>query len=73
MYSATNRGGKGQSMTDVEQDVRNRLNRNERVFYAVIPLYYSGNGGRSLVPFGFNVTINSASGYKNYNVGNFPN
>ncbi len=58
-------------MRPVEREVRRRLDRNERVFYAVVPIYLGdGTNNVNPVPAGYRITINSASGYVNYNVSN---
>ncbi|MET7749730.1 DNRLRE domain-containing protein [Micromonospora sp. NPDC005367] len=52
-------------MEGVEKQVRDRLNANERVFYAVIPRYYHDDGelaGSDPVPYSIDVYITSASG-----------
>lgn len=57
-------------MEGVEQQVRDRLNRNERVFYAVIPRYTYTSV--QYVPYAIDVYIMSASGYSHITVYNGP-
>jgi hypothetical protein len=61
-------------MRPVERNVRARLDNNERVFYAVVPLYHGEGTTLSYpVPYGYNITIISASGSKNMTVPNQAN
>jgi len=67
MYPSAN-GWTG--MEGVEQQVRERLNRNERVFYAAIPRYSSN--AVDYVPYKIDVYILSASGFAHIQVYNLP-
>jgi hypothetical protein len=63
MYPSVNRT---EGMRPIERNIRSRLNRNERVYLAVIPHYYGeGTDLKYPVPYALNVTYNSASGYRN--------
>ncbi|MCP2323432.1 RHS repeat-associated protein [Hamadaea flava] len=57
-------------MEGVEQQVRARLDRNERVFYAAIPRYSSN--AVDYVPYKIDVYILSASGFAHIQVYNMP-
>jgi RHS repeat-associated protein len=59
-------------MEGIEQQVRDRLNRNERVFYAVIPRYAADTGPINYVPYKIDVYILSASGFMHVSVYNLP-